>query len=58
MVLKLPGQKFDCSSACENKVFAWMGHSILVGGGRNFEFLLELYYLKDYRLGFVEYTSS
>ena len=58
MVLTLPGKKFDCSSACVEKEFAWMGHSILVGGGSNLEFLLESRYFKDYLLGVLGYRKS
>ena len=55
MVLKLTGKKFDGISNSVDKVFAWMGHSILLGGGSNVEFLLEFRYFKDYRLGVLGY---
>ena len=53
-----PGEQFDRRSNYADKVFAWMGHGILVGGGRNLEFLLEFRYFKDYRFWIVWYIIS
>ena len=51
MVLKVPGEELEHNSTCVEKVFAHMGHGILVGGGRNLELLMEFRQLKEHRLG-------
>ena len=53
MILKVPHEKLDSISNQAEKLFDWMGHGILVGGGSNNDLLTEFRQLKEHPFGFA-----